>query len=177
MVTAGCISITFTCKTPPFWLCSRTGLEPRGVKGFCSGSLGKQLHHVHGEGPGDATKLPGARGTGARNNTGSPMATGQGDKFGEWCNKAGTRLAFRNKMEISCPASRPCQLPPSPVPGCVPCPACHSTGTGVLLAGVLAPNPLQNPPSLPPPCHGFPLRIFGSSAGSQTLSGPSLTPS
>ena len=116
MVTASCTSIiTFTCKNLPFWLCSRTRLEPRGVNRVCRGSWGKHLHCVRAGGPGDATKPPRARGTGARNNTGSPMATGQGDKFGEWCNMAGTRPACRSKMELFLPGQPPALAPTFPL--------------------------------------------------------------
>ena len=77
----------------PAFLAAQLWLEPRGVNSVCRGGLGKWLHCVHGGDPGAATKPPGARATGARNNTGNPMATGQGDKSGEWCNTARTRPA------------------------------------------------------------------------------------
>lgn len=60
VLTAGCVSNIFTGKNPPFWLCSRARMEPRGVNGVCRGSQGKRLHHMHGVGFQ-------ARGTGARN--------------------------------------------------------------------------------------------------------------
>lgn len=91
----------------PTFLAVQLQLEPRGVNRVCRGSLGKQLHRVCGGGPGDTTKPPGARGTSARNKTGSPMATGQGDKFGEWCNMTGTCSACRNKMEFFLPGQLP----------------------------------------------------------------------
>lgn len=82
VLTAGYISITFTGKNSPFWLCSRARMEPRGVSEVGGGSQGKRLHHVHGGG----FKT---RGTGARNSLGGPVATGRETSSGNGV----TRLA------------------------------------------------------------------------------------
>lgn len=154
----------------PTFLAVQLWSEPRGVNGVCRGSLASgstacmeeapemQPNRSEQEArvPGTTWAVPWQRGREA--------SSGNGVTWLAPAPLAGTKRSFILPGQPPVPAPTfPLHLDTSPLlPAAAPGPArCW--------------HPLQTPSSLPPPCLGFPLCVFSSSAGSHARSSPSST--